>query len=278
MQSNKKLIYSNSFLAKAFVLLLAFFVFSCKKTDNESTNWKLVWSDEFEGEEGTALDASKWTYDIGGWGWGNNERQYYTDRTENASLDGDGNLQIVAREENYESSNYTSARILTQNTFTQQHGRFEARIKLPRGQGIWPAFWMLGANFPTVGWPTCGEIDIMEYLGNDVKTIHGSVHGPGYSAGNAVSSSYTVENARFDNKFYVFAVEWSSSAIKYYVDDNLYQTITPSQTNGTWVFNNEFFMILNVAVGGNWPGYPDESTRFPQTMYVDYVRVYVEND
>ena len=258
------------------MLLLTFFSYSCEKKEGDETNWRLVWSDEFNADAGTSPDDSKWTYDIGtGYnGWGNNELQYYTNRTDNVSHDGQGNLQIVAKQESYGGRSYTSARILTQGLFSQQYGRFEARIKLPRGQGIWPAFWMLGSNFPNVGWPNCGEIDIMEYLGNQVSTVHGSIHGPGYSGGNAVSSSYTLSNTRFDTKFHVFAVEWTSSSIKYYVDDDLYQIITPGSASGTWVFDNDFFMILNVAVGGNWPGAPNASTSFPQTMLIDYVRVY----
>lgn len=171
-------------------------------------------------------------------------------------------------------SSYTSARILTKGKFERKYGRIEARIKLPIGKGLWPAFWMLGANSDTQIWPQCGEIDIMEYLGNKPTSIFGSVHGPGYSGGNAISKDYTLTNDRFDNDFHVFGVEWDENYINYYVDDVLYNQITPDDVPGEWVFNQPFYIILNMAVGGNFPGSPNSETRFPQTMLVDYVRVY----
>jgi beta-glucanase (GH16 family) len=282
MQHRKKNYFSITIdrLAKAILLLLVLIIYSCDKDDEGSrAEMTLIWSDEFNKPEGTSPNATKWAYDIGRGsnGWGNNESQYYTNRAENVSTDGQGNLKIIAKKEQYSGSNYTSARILTKGKFSQKYGRFEARIKLPRGQGIWPAFWMLGDNFTTVGWPNCGEIDLMEYLGHEVSKVHSTVHGPGYSGGSSVSSSYTLTNARFDNSFHVFAAEWSSNTIKFYVDENLYHTITPNNVKGNWVFDQPFFMILNVAIGGNWPGYPNASTYFPQTMYIDYVRVYSMN-
>ncbi len=236
----------------------------------------VVWSDEFNGPAGTPIDASKWKFDIGGNGWGNNERQYYTNSTSNVEQDGNGHLAITARRENpanydchYGRCEYTSGRILTAEKFSQTYGRFEARLKIPRGQGIWPAFWMLGGN----SWPTTGEIDIMENVGYEPNTVHGTVHGPGYSGGEGIGGGRTLAEP-LSNAFHNYAVEWSPNLIVWYLDGAEYFRITPSDLGGDrWVFDHNFFMILNVAVGGNWPGYPDASTQFPQTMLVDWVRV-----
>ncbi|WP_406674751.1 lectin [Nonomuraea sp. N2-4H] len=237
----------------------------------------LVWSDEFDGPAGSPVDGSKWRFDIGGGGWGNNEHQYYTDSTRNAALDGNGNLVITARRENpagdqchYGTCLYTSARLLTLGTFSQTYGRFEARMKLPRGQGIWPAFWMLGGT----NWPDDGEIDIMENIGREPNTVHGTIHGPGYSGGGGIGAGYTI-GSPFADAFHTFAVDWSPNLIVWYVDGVEYQRRTPADLGGRrWVFDHPFFMIMNVAVGGDWPGYPDGTTTFPQTLTVDYVRVY----
>jgi beta-glucanase (GH16 family) len=183
-------------------------------------------------------------------------------------------LKITAIKETYLGSAYTSARILTKGKFEQKYGRIEARIKLPLGKGLWPAFWMLGANSSTVTWPQCGEIDIMEYLGHNPTTMFGSLHGPGYSAGNAKTKTYTLPNSRFDTDFHIFGIEWDENQINYYVDDKLYHQLTPKDVPGEWVFNQPFYIILNMAVGGNFPGAPNAETAFPQTMLVDYVRVY----
>jgi beta-glucanase (GH16 family) len=169
---------------------------------------------------------------------------------------------------------FTSARILTKGKFETKYGRIEARIKLPRGKGLWPAFWMLGSNSDTAIWPQCGEIDIMEYLGSSPTKVFGTVHGPGYSGGNAITKTYALPNSRFDTDFHVFGVEWDENYINFYVDDVLYNQITPSEVTGDWVFNNPFYIILNMAVGGNYPGAPNSETPFPQEMLVDYVRVY----
>jgi beta-glucanase (GH16 family) len=248
---------------------------------SEAIEWELVWSDEFEGAAGTPINTDHWTAEIGGWGWGNNELEYYTDRTENVSLDGNGNLAIVAREENpadynchYGRCRYTSARIITKNKVEFTYGRIEARIQVPRGQGIWPAFWMLGGDIDQVGWPACGEIDILENVGFEPRTIHGTLHGPGYSGENSIGGSYSIDSD-FADDFHIFAVEWEADEIRWYVDGVLYNTLTPEDLRGRqWVYDHDFFIILNVAVGGNWPGNPDETTQFPQTMLVDYVRVY----
>lgn len=243
----------------------------------------LTWSDEFTGTAGTAPNASRWAYDTGGSGNGNNELQYYTTSTSNAALDGNGNLVITARKENpanygcwYGTCQYTSARLKTQGKFTQAYGRFEARLKVPRGQGLWPAFWMLGDNIGSVGWPTSGEIDIMENVGFEPGTVHGTLHGPGYSGCCGLGSGYTLPGgAALADAFHTFAVDWAPDSITFYIDGIQYGRKTPADAGGNqWVFNHPFFMILNVAVGGNWPGSPNASTVFPQTMTVDYVRVY----
>jgi len=237
---------------------------------------QIVWQDEFDGPAGQSPDPAKWGYDVGGSGWGNNQLEFDTARPENVSLDGQGNLTIVARREDYQGRAYTSARINTLGRFERTRGRFEARIRLPAGQGIWPAFWLLGGNFGSVGWPECGEIDIMEYRGQETRVVHGSLHGPGYSGGNALSSLFQLRLGSFDGDFHVFAVEWSEDRITWLVDGMAYKTVRPGNlpAGSRWVFDHPFFVILNVAVGGNFVGPPDASTTFPQTMTVDYVRVY----
>jgi beta-glucanase (GH16 family) len=243
--------------------------------------WSLVWSDEFDGPSGSTLDSTKWSFDIGGGGWGNNELQSYTSRPVNAELQG-GALVLRVLKETFKGTdnitrNYTSARLLTKNKFSQTYGRFEARIKVPYGQGIWPAFWMLGNDIDIAGWPTCGEIDIMENIGKEPSIVHGTLHGPGYSGGNGVTASFSLPGSRkFSDDYHTFAVEWEADVIRFYVDERLYRTRTPADLppGKAWVFNHPFFLILNVAVGGNFPGSPDATTVFPQNMKVDYVRVY----
>jgi beta-glucanase (GH16 family) len=275
--------YTPLFLLFVLPVVMLFMFFGCGTDANPESSdpdWQLVWSDEFEGVEGESPDPDNWTYDIGRGqnGWGNQELQYYTDRPENAALDGEGNLVITARRESFNGADYTSARIKTQGLFDQGYGRFEARLKTPFGPGIWPAFWMLGSNFDTVGWPQSGEIDLMELRGQEPSKIAGSLHGPGYSAGNAISRSFTLSNARFDTEYHVFAIEWFEDRIDYYVDDVRYQRITREdvEDEGEWVFNQPFFMILNIAVGGNYVGPPSDQTPLPQEMVIDYVRVYTE--
>ncbi len=261
------------------LLLLA--LSGCEK-DNiqklEQRNWQLVWSDEFDGTAGVLPDAAKWKFDIGigpdNNGWGNAELEYYTNRTSNVSLDGKGNLAITARSESYSGSAFTSARINTSGIFEQAYGRVEARIKTPWGPGIWPAFWMLGSDVNSVGWPQCGEIDIMELRGQKPDIVNGTVHGPGYSGGAAITKSFALKNDRFDVDFHLFAVEWGTDYVDFFVDSTLYHRITPENVKGEWVFDHPFFIILNVAVGGNYLGFPTSQTPFPQTMYVDYVKVY----
>jgi beta-glucanase (GH16 family) len=241
----------------------------------QKPTWRLVWSDEFDGPDGSGVDPTKWVPETGGNGWGNNELEYYTNRLDNAYIE-KGSLVIKANQEAYANSSYTSARLKTQGKFTQKYGRFEARIKLPQGQGIWPAFWMLGDNIDQAGWPTCGEIDIMENIGKEPSIVHGTIHGPGYSGGNGLGAPYLLPSGgKFADDYHLFSFEWDPDAIRWYVDGSLYETRTPSDAAGkTWVFDHPFFIILNVAVGGNWPLNPDATTVFPQKMLVDYVRVY----
>jgi beta-glucanase (GH16 family) len=259
-----------------FVLVLNL---GCYSEDQTVTTFKeLSMQDEFD--VNGPPDNSIWNYDIGtrGDGWGNNELQYYTDRSENIIVQ-NGYLIISAKQENFEGSSYTSARILTKDKFEQQYGRFEARIRSPYGQGMWPAFWMLGANSDEVIWPECGEIDIMEIRGQEPSVLVGSLHGPGYSAGEAISKSYDLVNDRFDTDFHVFGIEWGPDFVNYYVDDVLYNQITPDDLPDPdkWVFDQPFYLILNVAVGGSFVGSPNAETVFPQTMLVDYVRAYKYN-
>ena len=257
-------------------LALALVLASCRDTSGaEPVEWQLVWEDEFDGPAGQLPDPTHWRFDIGT-DWGNAQLEYDTDRPENVSLDGVGRLAITARREDYNGRAYTSGRINTLGFFAQARGRFEARIHLPVGQGIWPAFWLLGTNFTSVGWPECGEIDIMEYRGQQPNILHGSLHGPGYSGGSAVTGRFTVPGAGLNADFHVFALEWDSERITWILDDTRYQTVTPRNLpqGARWVFDHPFFIILNVAVGGNFVGSPDASTTFPQTMLVDWVRVY----
>lgn len=264
-----------SVLPKAMILPLLFTMSACEDdyTQEVVTLNELVIEDNFDTDG--APNSALWSYDIGTGqnGWGNNELQYYTDRPENVSVR-NGMLLITARQESYEGSSYTSARLLTKGKFEQAYGRFEARMKLPWGQGMWPAFWMLGADIDGNPWPAAGEIDIMEFRGQEPNIIHGSVHGPGYSAGEAITKAYTLENDRFDTGFHVFGIEWGPDYVNYYVDDVLYNQITPSDVTGEWVFNKPFYILINLAVGGSFVGAPNSETVFPQTMLVDYVRVY----
>ncbi|MBX3058038.1 MAG: glycoside hydrolase family 16 protein [Anaerolineae bacterium] len=233
--------------------------------------WTLVWQDEFDGTE---IDSTYWTHETGGNGWGNAEWEYYTNLPTNSFIE-DGKLVIQALKEDYGGRPYTSARLITRDKLEVEYGRVEARIQLPFGQGIWPAFWMLGNNIFRKAWPTAGEIDIMEYIGREPNTVYGTVHGPGYSGGNGIGDSINLGKPVADD-FHVFAIEWEPEEIRWYVDEVLYHTVTPTDLpdGATWVFDHPFYLLLNVAVGGRWPGYPDDTTTFPQQMLVDYVRVY----
>lgn len=275
------------------VFTMATVIISCNPDETQTvTNFNnLSMRDEFN--EPGALDETIWSFEVGNGeaqgipGWGNNELQYYTDRSENATViynedEQNGYLKITALQEDFEGFGYTSARILTKGKFQQKYGRFEARIKLPWGQGLWPAFWLLGDDNDGADiWPQIGEIDIMENRGQEPTLITGSIHGPEYSGGNSISKDYELTNSRFDDEFHVFGIEWGPNYINYYVDDVLYNQITPDNLEdedvdrSNWVFNDrEFYIILNVAVGGNYVGAPNAQTVFPQEMLVDYVRVY----
>jgi beta-glucanase (GH16 family) len=243
-----------------------------------------VWRDEFDGPAGASFDRTKWVADTGGSGFGNQERQFYTTRAENVALDGDGHLVITARAEPPSSANvcwygscrYTSTRLKTQGLFAQAYGRFEARIRIPRGQGVWPAFWMLGADIESVGWPEGGEIDIMENIGREPAVAHGTLHGPGYSGGGGISRTDTLQGGAYADDFHIFSVSWQPNEIRWFVDGRQYHRMTPADLppGKKWVFDHPFFLLLNFAVGGGWPGDPDASTAFPQKMVVDYVRAY----
>jgi beta-glucanase (GH16 family) len=254
------------------------------RSARSAPGWTLTWSDEFSSADGSAPDPKKWTYELGGNGWGNDEEDSYTSRPENVQIQ-NGNLVIIARQEEFTGTdgitrNFTSARLKTQDRFTQAHGRFEARIKIPKGQGIWPAFWLLGADIKQNGWPKCGEIDIMENIGREPGINHASLHGPS-SVANTSDLTGTMllpTGQSLADDFHICAVEWEPGITRFYVDANNYATFTQSQwpAGGQWVFDHPFFIILNIAVGGGWPGSPDASTQFPQQMLVDYVRVYAK--
>lgn len=244
---------------------------------------RMLWNDEFEGPAASPPDPAKWSAETGGWGWGNGELQYYTDNTRNASLDGAGSLAVTARLENpggfschYGRCEYTSARLVSAGKFSQSYGRFEARLKIPKGQGMWPAFWMLGKNVLTDGWPQSGEIDIMENVGKEPATVFGSLHGPGYSGANSVTGGHTLPGGQeVGDSYHTFTVDWAPASVTWYLDGSQYLHKTRADTRGNpWVFDHPFFVLLNLAVGGSWPGPPDPSTHFPQTLLVDYVRVY----
>jgi beta-glucanase (GH16 family) len=232
--------------------------------------WNLVWHDEFDGTE---INRQNWTFDIGGHGWGNGEMQYYTDRPENARIE-NGLLVIEARQEKYGGSYYTSARLKSEGLQEFQYGRFEARLKVPAGKGFWPAFWMLGSNFSLVGWPDCGEIDIMEYVGREPDLIIGTLHGPGYSGALGISK-WNRQNYDVADVFHTYAIEWDENQIVWFYDDAPYHTVKREDVGSRpWAFDQPFFFILNLAVGGTLGGMVSPQTAFPAQYLVDYVRVY----
>jgi len=247
-----------------FTLLIAF----VPTMKTSAADWNLVWSDEFNG---SSLNSANWTAEIGtgSGGWGNNELQYYTSRPQNLQVTG-GNLVITAQKESYGGMNYTSARIKTQGLQNFTYGKVEARIKLPSGQGLWPAFWMLGSNITSVGWPASGEIDIMERVNNN-PYVNGTVH---WDANGYASYGNISGNLDF-SQFHTYSIEWDANYIRWFVDGNKYNEIyIQNGTGNTEEFQKPFFILLNMAVGGNWPGSPNGSTPFPSQMLVDYVRVY----
>jgi beta-glucanase (GH16 family) len=241
-----------------------------------------VWSDEFNQPAGSGPDAAKWTHALGAGGWGNNELETYTASRENSSVVADpaatDGKALVLRAMKTADGGYTSARINTQGKFAVKFGRIEARLKSTNGQGLWPAFWMLGENVRSAGWPQCGEIDVMEIVGANPNRAHGTLHGPGYSGTGGIGRSHPLPaGATYDAAYHVFAVDWEPDRIVWSIDGVAYHTVTPATLppGSKWVFNDHpFFLLLNLAVGGGWPGNPDATTRFPQTLTIDYVRVY----
>lgn len=242
--------------------------------------WNLTTENTFD-----TIDCSIWSYEVGNGhdegipGWGNSELQYYT-AGENARIE-DNTLVIEAREEGRSDEHgeydYTATRMNTQDSLTIESGRVAVTAKLPTGQGIWPALWMLGSNIDEVGWPACGEIDIMELVGHEPRTVHGSVHGPQYSGGSSLSGSYELTEGTFADDFHTFSIAWTADGISWFVDDDRYYTVTRSEIangHGQWVFDGPFFLIFNIAVGGVWPGAPDETTDFPKQMEVERFRLY----
>ncbi len=254
------------------------------------TTWKLAWSDEFDGAAGSGVDAAKWGHDLGDGcssgicGWGNNEREWYTNAPENVSLDGAGHLQIVARVAPagltcyYGACRYTSGKITTRGKMTAAPGRVEARLKLPTGQGLWPAFWMLGSGFPTVAWPACGELDIMENKGSTSLATSSAIHGPGYSGYTPFAHVSQLPGGGVTTDFHTYAVEWNAETVRFSVDSTVNYEVSRAsiQQFGEPVIGNAYFVILNLAVGGQFDGNPQSDAIFPATMLVDWVRVYTK--
>lgn len=274
-----------NYLSIYLSILILLFITSCDSSSTsvdqppEDLEYQLVWSDEFDGN---SLDTDKWSYQLGTGaqfglvGWGNNELQYYTDREDNIFVS-DGMLHIVAKEERFNHMDYTSARIRTINKGDWQFGRIEIKAKLPEGQGIWPAIWMLPTDEVSGGWPQSGEIDIMELVGHEPNVVHGTVHyGPKWPNNRWQGNTYTLsDGSKFSDNFHVFSIEWVNDEMNWFVDGEKYHTITPeSLSPHPYPFNERFHLLINLAVGGNWPGDPDSNTEFPQTMLVDYIRVY----
>ncbi len=253
-------------------------------------DWVEVWSDEFTGARGSGIDTTKWRYDTAdgcaqnNCGWGNNEKEYYRASRDNIALNGGGQLQIVARAAPaglscyYGPCRYTSAKITTRGKMWVSPGRVEARLNLAPGQGLWPAIWLLGKNIESVGWPAGGELDIMENHGSDVTTTSSAVHGPGYSGNTPFA--HALARGTLDRGFHRYAIEWDSLRIRFFVDDTVHYVVskTDVQHYGNWVFDQPFYLILNLAVGGHFDGDPQSDAIFPATMLIDYVRVYLRKN
>jgi beta-glucanase (GH16 family) len=269
-----------SFICRKRTLLACLILLAAIPTRAQSTNWQLTWSDEFNAPNGAPPDPAKWNIVTGGKGFGNNELETYTTRPANIQQQ-NGNLVITAQKEDLTGPDgiprhYTSARLNTQGLFSQPYGRFEARIQLPTGKGIWPAFWLLGDSHETAKWPDCGEIDILETIGAP-DTMYSTLHGPGYSGSKGISAKFPLPAGEsVHTAFHLYAVEWSPNDIKFFFDNHLIAHRTPADLppNTTWVYDHPFYILLNLAVGGYWPGNPDDTTVFPQQMLIDYVRVY----
>ena len=270
---------------------LALLTLACvqsKQSTVTSDAWTLVWRDEFNGAAGARADSMAWSYDtadgcqMGICGWGNEEKQFYTSAPENSALNGRGALAIVAHRAptglrcSYGPCRYTSARLTTKGKLHAQPGRVEARIKLPAGQGLWPAFWMLGSAYPGTPWPQSGEIDVMENHGSNPREISSAIHGPGYSGKTPFARGYALPAGSFADDFHRFAVEWDDAHVRFFVDDTLHYAMARAdvERSGKWVFTQPFFIVLNLAVGGTFDGDPHSDAILPATMLVDYVRVY----
>ncbi|UBM57744.1 glycoside hydrolase family 16 protein [Marinilongibacter aquaticus] len=247
---------------------------SCSKQESKTTERKLVWSDEFE-EEGLP-DSTKWAYKVGGNGWGNNELEYYTEADSDNAFVKEGILHIRAVKEEKEGNDYTSARLVTQGKAEWTYGKFEVRAKLPKGRGLWPAIWMLGKDIESKGWPLCGEIDIMENVGYDLDTLVGTIHCQAFNHVKGTQKSKKVFIDKPADEFHVYAIDWTKDKIDFLLDDKVYYTVENTyNTEEEWPFNKPFYLILNVAVGGNWGGQKGvDDTVFPQSMEVDWVRVW----
>jgi beta-glucanase (GH16 family) len=240
----------------------------------------LAWAEEFDGPAGAPASPRTWQPEVGGHGWGNQELQYYTDGTANAALDGAGNLAITARRADpalaaarYGGCQYTSARLISKNLMSFRYGFVTARIKLPRGR-VWPAFWLLGSDIDEVGWPRCGEIDVMENFGTSPAEVFGTVHGPGYSGPGGITSSLET-GAPLADDFHLYSIRWDPDRIRWYADQTMYHSVTPADLGGNaWVFDHDCYLLINVAVGGTASVAPDETVSFPQTMLIDYIRLY----
>jgi beta-glucanase (GH16 family) len=255
-----------------FLLLAA-----CSSPDDAApfeTGWTLVWTESFDGAAGSPPDPEVWVHDVGGDGWGNAQLEYNTDRTDNAALDGEGRLAITARREAYQGNAYTSARITTNGLKSFGMGRIEADLQMPAGQGLWPAFWMLGTDFGDVGWPDCGEIDIMELRGEEPEVTLATVHGPGYSGPASYGDTYRLRDSTFADGFHTFAVDIEPDHLAFWMDDARVHVVRPGDLPGAWAFDDEFFLLLNLAVGGYFLDEPTDDTPFPATFLVDEVRAY----
>lgn len=276
--------------AGAFLgLLAAFSACTLPASANPPAGYRLGWSDEFNGTVGAPPDAAHWAYDTGDNGWGNNELENYVRDTEHAHIAADPDasggkaLQILITRKGpgVARGNFESARLLTRGKFAFQYGYIEARVRMPYGQGLWPAFWLLGANLsdPGVGWPNCGEMDIMESKGSKPGWNASSLHGPGYSGAGCLTGAYTLPAGQeFKDKYHIFGLLWKRDFVQFSVDGIPFETRTPADIPGkTWAYNHPFFVILNAAVGGDFTGSPNAATVFPQKMLVDYIRVYQRN-
>lgn len=245
----------------------------------DATANPVTWRDEFSGPAGAAPDRARWRYNTGGNGWGNRELQSYTTSTSNVRLDGLGRLEIIARQATsgscwYGTCRYTSGRLLTLGTFSQQYGRFAARIKVPAGSGLWPAFWMLDTNVNADSDPAYAEMDIMEHVGNEPASVYASLHATRPSVSKSTCVGYTLPSGRFADAFHVFAADWTPTAVTFSIDGHPTVTRTRASYGAAWTANQPMFLVLNLAVGGTWPGSPPAATRFPATLLVDYVRVW----